>query len=300
MGQLENMSLFIRIVEAGGIGKAAGQLNLAKSAVSRRLNELEQQLGTQLLMRTTRKSNLTPAGELYYKKALVIIDDVADINAQTSGVEAIVEGSLKLTAPLSFGIQHLSPVLDEFSKRYPKLRVQIDFSDRYIDLIEEGYELAIRIGELKDSSLKAKQLSPIKHTLVASPTYLEQHGIPKTHAELNQHRFLIYGHHSTQKFQLLDAQGKAHSLQLNPTMQTNNGDFLKEMAIRGQGITYLPQFITYQALKSGELVPILEQYTLPISHLYAVYPNTRFLSQRCRLLIDFLATQFDKSPYWDN
>ena len=304
MGQLEDMALLVRIVEAGGIGKAAEQLNMAKSAVSKRLKELENRLGTQLLSRTTRQSALTEAGSRYYQRAITIIDEVAELNALTQEVKTSLSGTLKITMPLSFGLLHLSPVIDEFSALHPKLNLQIDFIDRHIDLLAEGYELAIRIAELKDSSLQARKLTPIHHLLCASPDYLKKHGSIETLTELTNHDFLQYGNlgqtaNTQAKVILKDAEGGSHTVALNSIMKANNGDFLKAMAINGKGVCYLPSFITYQAIKAGELIPIMQNYQLPVMHAYAIYPQTRFLSERCRALIDFIAKRFGDRPYWD-
>ncbi|WP_160063986.1 LysR family transcriptional regulator [Psychromonas sp. L1A2] len=300
MGQMENMALFVRIVESGGIGKAAAQLDIAKSAVSRRLVELEKQLDTQLLSRTTRQSHLTDAGRIYYQKALTILNDVAELNAQTSGITTNIEGTLKLTAPLSFGLTHLAPIIDEFSQLHTNLCIDIDFSDRHVDLVEEGYELAIRISNLKDSTLKAKRLTSIRHFLCASPDYLKQHGQPINIEQLSQHRLLQYTQNDHHKLHITDPRQKQHQLDVNAQIKANNGDFLKMSAINGQGIVALPLFIIHQAITEGQLVPILTDHQLPILHAYAVYPQTRFLSQRCRLLIDFISDKFSQKPLWDS
>jgi DNA-binding transcriptional LysR family regulator len=299
MGQLEDMAMFVRIVEAGGIGKAAEQLELAKSAVSRRLNALEKRLCTQLLTRTTRKSSLTDAGALYYERSLNILADVAALNDQASGAKVSVAGTLKMTAPLSFGLLHLAPVIDEFARDNTHLDFQIDFSDQHKDLVEEGYELAIRIGELEDSSFQAKRITPVRHVLCASPDYLQEMGEPEELVDLDNHRLLQYGMASHSAIQLTDHSGKQHQLQIKTRMKANNGDFLKQMALCGHGIVYAPTFLCYQEIAAGELVPILGQYQLPVMHAYAVYPKNRFLSQRCRLLIDFIAEYFGDEPYWD-
>ncbi len=303
MGQLEEMAVFVRIVEAGGIGKAAEQLNLAKSAVSRRLVELETRLDTRLLIRTTRKSSLTDAGRTYYQRALKILDDVADMNAETSCLDTSLDGTLRLAVPHSFGIMHLTPAIDSFARQHPNLSIQIDFSDRQIDLVEEGFELALRIADLKDSSLQAKRITPIRHVLCASPDYLDKMGVPKTLAELANHKFLQYSGTSHTKLSICDPQGKNHDIELTSKTKNkiiaNNGDFLREMAIAGHGIIYQPTFLTWQALSVGDLVPVLSDHKLPVSYMYAVYPQTRFLSQRARLLIDFMAKRFGDTPYWD-
>jgi len=299
VGQLEDMAMFVRIVDAGGITKAAEQLDIAKSAVSRRLNDLETRLNSQLISRTTRKSNLTQAGEEYYQRAKNILDEVNSLNEETSGTKACIEGTLRITAPLSFGLMHLSELIHDYATEHDKLSFQLDFSDRHLDLVEEGYELAIRIGELPDSSLQAKRLTQIRHVLCASPDYLAQHGTPKDLAQLKQHSILQYGLGKQSKFDLIDGEGKRHSIFFSSKMQANNGDFLLKMAIKGHGITYLPSFLAYQALEQGLLSPILCQYQLHTAYAYAVYPKNRFLSQRCRYLIDFIAEKLGDEPYWD-
>ena len=300
MGQLEDMAMFVRIVEAGSITKAAEQLNIAKSAVSRRLKELETRLGSQLISRTTRQSNLTQAGEQYYQKVHHILSEVDALNEETSGTPTRIEGTLKMTAPLSFGLMHLNDVIDEYANQHPELKFELDFSDRHTDLIEEGFELAIRIRELQDSSYQAKRLALIRYALCASPEYLERMGTPKTFDDLSEHEFLQYGMSKSSTIELIDEQGKKHQVAVIGKIKANNGDFLREMAVKGHGIAFLPTFITYQALISGELVPILQQYQLPTLNAYAVYPKNRFLSQRCRYLIDFIAERFGDNPYWDN
>ncbi len=299
MGQLEDMAMFVRVVEAGSITKAAEQLNIAKSAVSRRLKELETRLGSQLISRTTRQSNLTQAGEQYYQKVHHILSEVDALNEETSGTPTRIEGTLKMTAPLSFGLMHLNDVIDEYANKHPELKFELDFSDRHTDLIEEGFELAIRIRELQDSSYQAKRLALIRYALCASPAYLERMGTPKTFDDLTEHEFLQYGMSKSSTIELIDEQGKKHQVAVNGKIKANNGDFLREMAVKGHGIAFLPTFITYKALISGELVPILQQYQLPTLNAYAVYPKNRFLSQRCRYLIDFIAERFGDNPYWD-
>lgn len=299
MGQLEDMAMFVRIVEAGSITKAAEQLNIAKSAVSRRLKELETRLGSQLISRTTRQSNLTQAGEQYYQQVNHILSAVDTLNEQTSGAPTRIEGTLKMTAPLSFGLMHLNDVIDEYANQHPNLHFELDFSDRHIDLIEEGYELAIRIRELQDSSYQAKRLALIRYSLCASPDYLSRMGTPETLADLENHEFLQYGLGKTSSLELTDEEGKKHNHTINAKIKATNGEFLVDLAVKGHGITFIPTFIAYQKLARGELMPILQQYQLPTLNAYAVYPKNRFLSQRCRYLIDFIAERFGDDPYWD-
>lgn len=299
MGQLEDMAMFVRIVDAGSITKAAEQLNTAKSAVSRRLKELETHLGSQLISRTTRQSNLTEAGELYYERANSILNKVDALNEQISGSPTHIEGTLKMTAPLSFGLLHLSDAIHEFAGKHPDLNFELDFSDRHVDLVEEGYELAIRIRELQDSSYQARRLALIRFVLCASPDYFKSTNTPEKPEDLRSHKFLQYGLSKDSTLNLTDKQGHKHRITLQAKIKATNGDFLVDMAAKGHGLIYIPTFIASEKLASGELVCVLKDYQLPTLNAYAVYPKNRFLSQRCRHLIDFLAQRFGDQPYWD-
>jgi len=299
MGQLEDMSVFVRVVDAGSISRAAEQLGLAKSAVSRRLADLETRLGVKLLNRTTRNSSLTEAGQSYYERAIKIIDDVIELNTLTTDANTALEGTINLAAPLSFGLSHLSRAIDLFIKQHPKLVININFSDRRVDLIEEGLDLAFRIGDLKDSSLIARKISPIKIILCASPEYLKQYGAPKIPGDLKNHRLLHYNVSGKSQWKLEDIHGTQHIVNVSSNLIANNGDFLKDMAIAGHGIVSSPTFISWKALAIGDLVPVLSDFKLPQVNAYAVYPHTRYLSHRTRELIDFLLDYFGENPYWD-
>lgn len=299
MGQLEDMTMFVRVVEAGGISRAADQLDIAKSAISRRLSALETRLGVGLLNRTTRTSSLTEAGQNFYEHAVRIINDVDELNNVTKDSRCKLEGTLTLAAPLSFGLTHLSPAIDLFTKQHPNLSIDIDFSDRQIDLVEEGFDLAFRIANLEDSTLVARKICPIQLLLCASPDYLKENGIPETPADLKEHQYLRYKRPGKPVIKLKDKNNKEHSVKVSPKLTANNGDFLRDMAIAGHGIVTTPTFISWKALATGDLVPILTDYKLPQLNAYAVYPQTRYLSQRARVLIDFLVERFGDHPYWD-
>lgn len=299
MGQLEDMQVFVRVVEAGGVGLAAEQLGIAKSAVSRKLSDLETRLGVTLIHRTTRTSSITEVGSMYYERALRVIDDVDELNTITSDPDVSLKGTLRLAAPLSFGLSHLAPVLDTFAKNHPDLTLNIDFSDKQIDLVEGGYDLAFRIGELADSSLKARKIFPVKIIICASPAYLEKYGRPMTVEDLQQHQLLRYTLVEGSSFKCINAEGRETVVSMRSKIQANNGDFLNQMAVAGHGILVSPTFIAWQALATGDLVPILEDCHLPQTYAYAVYPKTRYLSHRARVLIDCLQEQFGDNPYWD-
>lgn len=299
MSQLEEMRNFVRIVESGSISKAAEQLGIAKSGVSRRLVELEKRLGTLLLNRTTRRSSLTETGRTYYEGAVKLLGDVSELDAMAADSDASLSGTLRVAVPLSFGLCHLSPAIDEFFRAHPDLVINIDFSDRHIDLLEQGVDLAIRIADLGDSSLQARKICPIRLLLCASPAYFERYGIPKTPAELAGHRILQYDIGGSSQLRLLDTQGVEHLVPVNAPLIANNGDFLKDMAVAGHGIILTPSFIAWQAIAAGELVTVLDAYSPPQLNAYAVYPQTRYLSRRARILIDFLVARFGDNPYWD-
>ncbi len=299
MGQLEDMQVFIRVVEAGGVGRAAEQLGIAKSAVSRRLTDLEARLGTRLLNRTTRISSLTASGNSYYQQAIKVVDQVNEINSELMDAESALNGNIRLAAPLSFGLLHLSPALDVFMKQHPALTIHLDFSDRQADLVEEGFDLALRIAELKDSSVQARRICPARHALLASPAYLKQQGEPHKPNDLKHHHILKYGGGSISHWLITDTNGKRHNLHLSSKMVANNGDFLLHMAIAGHGIVMLPTFIAWKSMISGELVRVLPDCSLPSLNAYFVYPQNRYLTQRVRRLIDFMVERFGDRPYWD-
>ncbi len=299
MGQLEDMRIFVRVVEAGGVGKAADQLGLAKSGVSRSLVSLENRLGVQLINRTTRRISLSGVGREYYQAAVKLIGDISELDALAANAETSLQGQLRLAVPLSFGLCHLSAAIDEFVRAHPGLTFDIDFSDRLVDLVEQGVDLAIRITALKDSSFKARRICPIRLKLCASPAYLEAHGTPLTPDDLKRHALLGYNIGAGTVLKLKDPQGNEHLLQTSSRMVANNGDFLRDMAVAGHGIVLLPTFIAWQALASGALKPVLETHLPAQLSAWAVYPQTRYLSQRARVFIDFLIDRFGETPYWE-
>jgi len=299
MGQLEDMYIFLRVVETGSITKAAEQMNIAKSAVSKRLSLLEQKLGIKLINRTTRKSSITEAGQRYYQRSKLIVDEVDELNSQTASSKRALEGTLNIAVPLSFGLTHLAPALDFFLQQHTDLKLNINFSDQKIDIVEQGVDLAFRIGQLDNSTLQARKIAPIKHVLCASAEYLKLHGVPKTPSDLKQHKVIKYGSSDQSGLKLLSKDGKEHVVQLEPHILANNGDFLKSLAESGHGITFLPTFIVWQSLATQTLVPVLEEHKLQTMHAYAVYPPNRHLPLKVRSLIDFLVERFGDNPYWD-
>ena len=299
MGQLEEIEIFIRVVEAGGVGKAAEQLNMAKSAVSRRLADLEARLGIKLISRTTRTSNLTDAGRLYYEKSLRWLEALEEMNQEVSNQNAHLMGSLRMSVPLSFGLLHLKPVIEAFAKQHPQLNLEIDFTDRKVNLIEEGLDLALRIGRLQDSSIQARKLFSAQLGLYASPDYLAKKGEPKAFEDLEHHALLRYSNDPNPKLEMTDANGQVYEMPIKGNMSANNGEFLRDMAAAGHGLVVLPSFIAWQAEQQGALKRILPDYGIADVAGYLVYPQNRYLPQKSRLFIDFLAAYFAKNRVWE-
>ena len=300
MDRFENMRTFIRVVEAGSISGAADRLGVAKSAVSRRLKELEGHLGAELFHRTTRRMNLTDSGRAFYHQSVRILEDVLEAELATSQAHGTLKGSLKIALPSTFGLMHMGPAINEFLQEHPQIEFDLDFNDREVDLIQEGFDLAIRIANLPDSSLIARRLAPIKTVMCASPSYLERMGEPRTPDELVEHRCLAYSLlRDFEYWHLTDSRGKAVRIKIHPYIKASTGEFLKDAAVEGLGIILVPSFIAYKEIEHGALVPVLRDYKPPRLEAYAIYPQTRHLSRRVRVFVDFLIKRFKGTPYWD-
>ena len=300
MNRLENMETFVRVVEAGSISAAAERLGVAKSAVSRRLKELETHLGVELFHRTTRRMNLTDTGRGFYQHCLRLLDDVLEAELAASQAHATLAGRLKVAMPSSFGLMHMSSAINDFLLANPAIEFDLDFNDREVDLIQEGFDLAIRIGHLPDSSLIARRLAPIRLILCASPAYLDEQGTPRKPQELAAHDCLVYSlSPDPEHWQLPDGNGNVHRIKIHPRLRASTGEFLKDAAVAGQGIILLPSFIAYREIEQGSLQPILCDYQPAQLDAYVIYPPTRHLSQRVRAFVDFLADRFAGLPYWD-
>jgi len=300
MDRFENMGTFIRVVEAGSISGAADRMGVAKSAVSRRLKELEAHLGVELFHRTTRQMNLTDTGRAFYHQTVRILDDVLEAELATSQAHGTLKGSLKIALPSSFGLMHIGPAINDFLKEHPQVEFDLDFNDREVDLIQEGFDLAIRIANLPDSSLIARRFAPVKTVMCASPDYLEQMGTPQSPDELIEHQCLVYSLlRDYEYWHLSDTRGNEIKTRIHPYLKASTGEFIRDAAVAGRGIVLIPTFIAYKEIERGTLVPLLKDYRPPQINAYAVYPQTRHLSQRVRTFVDLLVKRFEGTPYWD-
>lgn len=299
MSRYEEIETFVRVVEAGSITAAAKQLHIAKSAVSRRLKDLETRLSVTLMTRTTRKLTLTDTGETLYNRFVSLLADWEETESAASNAHAALAGTIRVAAPLSFGVAHLGPAIIDFMREHPSVEFDIDFSDRKIDLIAEGMDLAIRIGDLPDSSLIARKIASISIIAAASPDYIKKHGKPNTPEELKDHKELRYGYRSIAAWPYKDPNGKEGQIEMKPRLRATNGEFLRDAAIAGKGVLIEPRFIIYENLRDGSLVELLPDYQWPQLSAYAVYPHTRHLSVRVRAFVNFLAERYKGTAYWE-
>ncbi|WP_256328239.1 LysR family transcriptional regulator [Nitrosomonas eutropha] len=295
------MNTFAYIVEAGSISAAADRMDVAKSVISRRLKELEAHLGVQLFHRTTRQMKLTDSGRAFYEQSVRILADILEAEHAVSQFHGALKGNLKVAVPLSFGLMHLGPAITAFLHTHPDIKFDLDFNDRQVDLLAEGFDLAIRIASLPDSSLIARYLAPVQAVMCASPAYLEHMGTPQTPEELIGHRCLAYSLISnSDNWNVYDSTGQLIKTRITPYLKASNGEFLRDAAVDGLGIVLLPAFIVYREIEHGALLPILTEYHYSQLAAYAIYPQTRHLSQRVRAFVDFLSKRFEEMPYWDS
>jgi len=300
MDKFAQMQIFVGIVEAGSISGAAERLGLPKSAVSRRLAELEARLGVSLIQRTTRRQNLTDSGRAFYARSVTLLADLDEAESAVSLEHGALKGGLKVALPLAFGLLHLAPLIQAFMTLHPEVRFELDFNDRQIDLMQEGFDLAIRIATLEDSSLIARRLAPIRHVLCASPGYLAKHGTPNVAADLASHACLAYSNvRDPDLWDYRGPDGQKASVRVPVRMAASSGEFLMRAAIADEGLILLPTFYVHEALRTGQLVQVLPDHTWPELSAYAVYPPTRHLSIRVRALIDFLVERLAGEPIWD-
>jgi DNA-binding transcriptional LysR family regulator len=300
MGRFDDLQAFVTVVEAGSFTAAADRLAVAKSAVSRRVSDLEDRLGVQLLRRTTRRLNLTDTGRAYYEHGSRILADLDEAESAVLQQHGELRGSLKVALPLSFGIRHMCAPIAEFSRRHPRVEFDLDLNDRRIDLLEEGVDVAVRIGPLRDSSLIARRLFDARTVVCAAQSYLDRHGVPQTPEDLSRHRCLLYSNiPDPTRWVCSDRGGTRHEVRVTGALTASSGDFLLAAAIHGLGIAVEPTFNAGEAISRGELVPLLTDYQWPVSPAWAVYPPTRHLSYRVRAFIDYLAGYFSGTPAWD-
>jgi DNA-binding transcriptional LysR family regulator len=300
MDKLVSMRVFTQVVETGSFVKAAGLLGISRAMATKHVMELENVLGARLLNRTTRRLSLTEAGTAYFQSCAQILAEIEDAEQVVSGLSAEPRGTLRINAPMSFGILHLAPAVVDFSKLYPDVHIDLTLNDRFVDLIEEGFDIAIRIAQREESSLITRKLTVARIVVCGSPDYLAEHGAPQTPAALLDHRCLSYAYWASQKEWRFQGPDGPHVVRIASHFQANNGDVIRLAVLRGLGLALLPTFIAGDDLKAGRLRIVLPEYQPPELAIHAVYPHRRHLSAKVRNFIDFLADRFAQPPYWDD
>lgn len=293
MDRLAEMEAFVTVVDSGGFTEAARKLEVSKSAISKSVSALETRLGVRLLNRTTRRVSATDVGLAYYDRAREVIRDARDADSMVTAMQESPKGSLRISVPVSFGIGDFSDAIARFLCAYPDVQIDMVLDDRFVELVAEGYDLAIRIGNLTDSSLKARRLAEARIHLVASPAYLSRRGTPQTIEELNQHDLLHYSYLSTGNFWRLRASsGQERQVRAGGRLTVNNANSLRMAAEAGIGIAWIPAFALGASLSSGRLVEILPETASEPIGIYAVFPPGPFPQPKLRALIDFLAEHY--------
>lgn len=293
MDSLEGLPVFVRTVREGSFSAAARALDLSPSAVSKQISRLEDRLSVRLFNRTTRRLSLTEEGTAFYERASRILADLEDAAAAVSSLRSTPRGRLRVTMPSGFGILHFLPALPDFLARYPELDLDIDVNDRFVDLVEEGFDVALRIGELQDSSLIGRRLSANHRILAAAPHYLQARGAPRRIGELADHNCLVYTYRAQRHdWHLLDETDAEIVVTVSGNVETNNPTILRASALAGVGLVLLPLWLIGPDLKAGRLVQVLPQYHGPDSAIRVVYPPGRHLSARVRCFVDFLVERF--------
>ena len=296
------MLVFSKVVQGGSLSAAARELGISPAVVSRTLAAMEARLGVRLINRTTRSLHLTDEGASYYETCSRILAEIEEADAAAAARRVEPQGMLRVALPASFGLNHIAPLIPRFAERYPKVELALSLSDRSVNLVEEGFDLAIRIAELKDSALAARKLAPNRRVVCASPAYLRQHVEPKTPQDLAKHNCLIatWEQGMAMNWEYKSPVGKRGSVRVTGRYACDNWEVLREWAVAGLGVALKSTWDVRKHLEDGSLVPLLPGYDFSSDvGIYAVYPHRRHLPAKTRVFIDFLAESFGPEPYWD-
>jgi DNA-binding transcriptional LysR family regulator len=299
MDRITGLSVFARVVESSSFAAAARHFGLSPAMASKHILALEERLGARLLNRTTRRVSPTEIGRVFYERATRILADIDDAEQEASALQATPRGLLRVSGPLSFGTRQLAPAIADFLAACPAVEIDVTLSDRVADLVEEGFDLAIRIGRLVDSSLIARRIAPCLVVACAAPDYLKSHGAPRLPADLAAHNCLGYSYAALRNEWRFSGPDGTESVRVAGRLNANNGDVLRLAALGGEGIILQPSFLVADDLAAGRLVPILPGYVPDELAIHAVYPHSRHLSVKVRSFVDFLVARFGQQPEWD-
>ncbi len=299
MDKLVSMKVFARVAKLGSFSAAASDLGISKAMASKHITALENTLGVRLFNRTTRKISLTEVGSAYRERVSVILAEIEETELSVSHLNTEPTGMLKMMAPTSFGAFHLSRAAADFMEEFPDISVELILTDREADLVEEGLDLSIRVGELSDSSLIARQIASARMVVCASPDYLAEHGIPKTPEELAEHKCLLFTPRFPSNEWQFRRDGEDFSVKVSGCMKSNVGDTLRVGGIKGLGVIQEPTYMVGQDIKLGRLKVILEKYEPAQRPIHVMYLHRRHLSAKVRMFVEFLIQRFQPIPYWD-
>jgi len=302
MDNFTDMTVFARVVDLGGFSVAARDLGISKAAASKRVSRLEDRLHARLLNRTTRRISLTEVGRAFHERCLRILAEIDEAERAVTSMQVEPRGTLRINAPVSFGILYLGPVIADFMNIYPEVTVSMELNDRFVDVVDEGYDVAIRIGQLEDSSLIARRVAPFRTVMAASPRYWEQAPPLQVPDDLKRHRCLVYSLlPQPDRWLVHDAADAAHEVRVAPILSTNNGDVIRAALVADAGVAISPDFILGQAIRDGLLVSPenIRVVQRPGAGVYAVYPHNRHLSAKVRAFVDHLAGAFQPHPPWE-
>jgi DNA-binding transcriptional LysR family regulator len=293
------MRVFTSVVEAESFAGAAEKLDLSRGMATRYVAQLEAHLGVRLLNRTTRRLSLTEAGSEYYQRATQVLAMIEEAETSAAQNASVPRGTLRVTSSVIFGAHHLGAAVSDYLKRHPQMQVELSLNERVADLVDEGFDLAIRVSAQVDPGLVARRITPIRLLACASPAYLKTHGAPQQPEDLARHNCLVYAHRIHLGGWHFKLDGDERTIPVSGTLRSNNGNALVSAAIDGLGVVLEPSFLVYEALREGKLVRILPEWRCAEGWVFAVYPNRKFLAPKVRSFIDFLIERFGPEPYWE-
>jgi DNA-binding transcriptional LysR family regulator len=300
MDRFESMRIFAKVVETSSFTTASAGLGLSTSMVSQHVKLLEERLGARLLNRTTRRMSLTEVGRGYYDRCKRLLSDLEEAEAAVGQMQVAPRGELRVNATPVFGVLHLAPAVADFTARFPSISVEVMLSDRIVDLVDESFDVAVRVEPLPDSSLVARQIASCRMVICGAPSYFKKHGVPRTPADLVDHNCLTFtGASAVRAWHLMSSTGEAVDLPLKGNLKSNNAAVLLWAAMEGQGLVAMPDYMVGEALQSGGLRTVLQDYAPPPLAIRAVYPHGRHLSAKVRNFVDFLAARFGREPPWE-
>ena len=293
------VSVFAKVVEQGSFARAAARLELSTSAVSRHVADLEAHLDARLLNRTTRRLSLTESGSAFYERCVQLLADLEEAEEAVTAAAVVPRGTLKLTCSITFGTRHLAPAIAAFAAQHPQIRFDVELSDRAVDIVDEGFDLAVRIGEIGSQSLIGRRIGASQVVCCAAPAYIAAHGAPRTPADLMRHACLSYEYSPARNlWRFRDREGRDQDVRISGPVHANNGQMLCALAVAGVGINFEPDFIVAPDVRAGRLVPLLPDFAPPSIPIHAVYPSRRHLSAKVRAFVDFLTSRFADNPEW--